>query len=254
MHHFLWSGSLYQVRKTGRFSTAEPCLTGTAGNGETLHGTLRGLPTESKAQLLAGALREHIHEKEYGHFVNNLSSNEARSLGIAALSRHLNQDYEKEFKAWDIDDSGSISRAEFRRYMASVCSVEAMPGDPSEPSQRQLSLFALNSAIPFVVFGFMDNFIMIIGGDVVDDLIGSSFHLSTLACAAVANTFADVLGISVGNTVESVTQRLGLPSANISTKQAKLPNVRRVGLVASAGGILVGCILGMSPLIFMTER
>eukprot|EP00406_Dinophysis_acuminata_P019864 CAMPEP_0179343404 /NCGR_PEP_ID=MMETSP0797-20121207/70947_1 /TAXON_ID=47934 /ORGANISM="Dinophysis acuminata, Strain DAEP01" /LENGTH=59 /DNA_ID=CAMNT_0021057733 /DNA_START=1 /DNA_END=176 /DNA_ORIENTATION=+ len=57
---------------------------------------------------------------------------------------------------------------------------------------------------------------MILGGDVVDDAIGSAFQLSTLACAAVANTFADVVGISIGNSVEAVTARLGLPPARLT--------------------------------------
>merc|ERR1711920_668435 len=96
---------------------------------------------------------------------------------------------------------------------------EHQQNDASRPTNRQLSLFALNSSIPFVVFGALDNSIMIIGGDVVDELIGSSLHLSTLACAAVANTFADVVGISIGNTVESLTTKLGVPSANLTHGQ-----------------------------------
>ena len=51
---------------------------------------------------------------------------------------------------------------------------------------------------------------MIVGGDVVDDLIGSTFHLSTLACAAWANTFADVFGMSVGSTVNPVSSFLSV--------------------------------------------
>merc|ERR1712217_627229 len=105
-----------------------------------------------------------------------------------------------------------------------------------------------------IVFGFLDNSIMIIGGDVVDDLIGSTFQLSTLACAALANTFADVIGISIGNTVEAMTTRLGLPPARLTSAQAESKLVRRLGLLAGSAGILLGCILGMSPLLFIDHE
>jgi hypothetical protein len=114
----------------------------------------------------------------------------------------------------------------------------------------------MNAAIAMVVFGMLDNSIMIIGGDVVDDVIGSSFRLSTLACAAMANTFADVFGISVGNTVEAWTGRLGFPQANLTPEQTALPAVRKISMLAASIGIFIGCIIGMTPLMFIdtTER
>merc|ERR1712224_1128678 len=108
------------------------------------------------------------------------------------------------------------------------------------PSIRQLFWFSLNSEIPFFVFGCLDNSLMIAGGDLVDDMIGSHFALSTLACAALANTFADCLGISVGNTVESLVGKLGLPQANLTASQSELPVVHRLGLVSGSVGILIG--------------
>merc|ERR1719210_2385758 len=157
------------------------------------------------------------------------------------MSKHFGIDFRSEFNAMDSDGSGTIDRNEFKRYL-----IKRLPtlsqADSSRPSNKQLALFALNSAIPFVVFGMLDNSIMILGGDVVDDLIGSWLHLSTLACAAVANTFADVVGISIGNSVEALTVRLGLPEAHLTAAQAELPLVRRLGLASGSIGILVGCV------------
>merc|ERR1712194_271751 len=108
---------------------------------------------------------------------------------------------------------GRISKGEFRRYLVraskNIAGVEV-----TRPTNRQLVFFAINSAIPMLVFGCIDNSIMIVGGDVVDDMIGSTFRLSTLACAGLANTFADVVGISIGNSVEALTSKMGLPSAS----------------------------------------
>merc|ERR1719401_3125071 len=147
---------------------------------------------------------------------DHLPPKDVRALGVAALSRHFQVDFQEVFKDLDEDNSGCISKTEFKRYVTKILPKMQQKSEAAPPTTRQLVLFALNSAIPFVVFGCLDNSIMIVGGDVVDDLIGSWLHLSTLACAAVANTFADVLGISVGNSVEALTVRLGLPEAELT--------------------------------------
>lgn len=49
------------------------------------------------------------------------------------------------------------------------------------PSSLALWRLALHRALPFVGFGFMDNFVMILGGDFIDVTAGVYFQLSTLA-------------------------------------------------------------------------
>merc|ERR1712217_752239 len=176
------------------------------------------------------------------------SKEDIRALGVAAMSTHFGKDIRKEFDSEDKDHSGSVSRAEFKRYITKLL-PEHQENDASPPTKRQLMLFALNSSIPFIVFGCLDNGIMILGGEVVEASIGSTLQLSQLACAAIANTFADVLGISIGNTVESATAKLGLPAANLTHGQTQLPVVRRIALLAGSGGIFIGCCLGMTALL-----
>ena len=36
------------------------------------------------------------------------------------------------------------------------------------PSHKQLAALAVSRAVPAIVFGFMDNFIMILGGDAIE--------------------------------------------------------------------------------------
>merc|ERR1712178_127661 len=45
-----------------------------------------------------------------------------------------------------------------------------------------------------------------------------------------------------------------MPQANLTREQAQLPVVRRVNTVAGPLGILIGCIFGMSPLLFRDEE
>mmetsp|Transcript_33761 Transcript_33761/g.61187 ORF Transcript_33761/g.61187 Transcript_33761/m.61187 type:complete len:242 (+) Transcript_33761:48-773(+) len=203
---------------------------------------------QEEVKLVCNVLSTKLKERSMEDIFQGLSTSDVRALGMAAVSKHYSKDFAEAFQAFDTDQDGKVSRGEFKRFLRSEC--DSPSADTEPPSTRQLLLFGLNSAIPFVVFGALDNSIMIVGGDMVDDLIGSTFKLSTLACAALANTFADVVGISIGNTVESATSRMGLPQAELSQQQSQLPMVRRLGIFSGSAGIFVGCIFGMTPLLF----
>lgn len=61
-------------------------------------------------------------------------------------------------------------------------------------------------------FGFADNFIMILAGDVIDNKLGVLFGFSTLAAAGLGNLISDVAGISLGEAP------IYLPACTCSTK------------------------------------
>lgn len=54
---------------------------------------------------------------------------------------------------------------------------------------RIFEAFIVNS-IPFIGFGFLDNFFMIIAGDYIESSIGVYMCLSTMAAAALGNTIS----------------------------------------------------------------
>jgi hypothetical protein len=60
--------------------------------------------------------------------------------------------------------------------------------DTPEPSFEQLRLVALNTAIPFVGFGIMDNSILIVAGDAIDTSLGVLLGISTMCAAAIGNS------------------------------------------------------------------
>lgn len=237
---------------------AKNALVEIARNPDDVEKLVNELPPDCRNVLGLKVLQTYSNT-EHDAFVATLRGSSVRSLAIACLSRHFGQDFRKVFDSVDENQDGVLQRQEFSRFFScysrkTTSSLDGLDDDVVEPpTQRQLFYFGLNSAIPFVVFVFLDNSIMIIGGDIVDDMIGSAFKLSTLACAAVANTFADVIGISIGNTVEALTEKMGIPAANFTTAQTKLPLVRRVGMISGSFGIFVGCIMGMTPLLFIDE-
>mmetsp|Transcript_11351 Transcript_11351/g.24078 ORF Transcript_11351/g.24078 Transcript_11351/m.24078 type:complete len:229 (+) Transcript_11351:90-776(+) len=60
------------------------------------------------------------------------------------------------------------------------------------PTSSQLQNLFLASAIPMVGFGFMDNFIMIQAGGLIDSTLGVKFGLATLTAAAMGQVVSDV--------------------------------------------------------------
>jgi len=122
------------------------------------------------------------------------------------------------------------------------------------PSVKQLRLVAFHNAIPFVGFGFLDNAIMIIAGEYIDLTIGMTLGISTMAAAALGNIVSDVSGIGLAHYVEAATNRLGYESPNLSSKQTEMPRTRFVTNMGRALGIVVGCFIGMFPLLFYRSK
>ncbi len=63
--------------------------------------------------------------------------------------------------------------------------------------------------IAFIVFGFIDNFLMIMFGDQIDAAFESIGVSNTLLAAGLGNTLSDAVGIMSGRWVESFRQAVG---------------------------------------------
>jgi len=92
---------------------------------------------------------------------------------------------------------------------------------------------------------------MIQAGDLIDNTIGVKFGLATLAAAACGQIFSDVSGVAFGGVVEDACARLGLRAPQITAAQRALPRVKAVGVAGAIVGVVVGCCLGMTSLLFM---
>ena len=81
-----------------------------------------------------------------------------------------------------------------------------------------------HNLVPFIGFGFFDNLLMILAGDLIETQIGATMHLSVMACAALGNTISDVCGIGLAGYVEVLALRCGLPVPDLP--QAQLNHTR----------------------------
>jgi len=128
-----------------------------------------------------------------------------------------------------------------------------------EPTFEQLKLVAITQGIPFIGFGIMDNAILIIAGDAIDTSLGVILGISTMCAAAIGNIISDVVGILFGTVIEDFCATvLKLPVPSLTEAQRQLRSVRWAGQVGCGTGIVIGCIIGMFPLLFLdpqkTER
>ena len=163
------------------------------------------------------------------------------------------------FETADRNQDGMLSEDEFqamlRRAKWNKIPLQSSMDDKNvthtAPSWVELRQLMLCTALPFVGFGFLDNFIMLTAGDWIDSSIGSTLHLSTLAAAALGNTISDVAGLGMGGLVERMSGKVGVKAPRLSRRQMKMTQTRVCVLTGSTFGLTFGCVLGMVPLIFI---
>ncbi|KAJ0055212.1 hypothetical protein NL108_012737 [Boleophthalmus pectinirostris] len=114
--------------------------------------------------------------------------------------------------------------------------------ETTPPTSAQMRYILLHNGIPFVGFGFLDNAIMIAAGTQIELSIGVTLGISTMAAAALGNLVSDLAGLG-----------LGMQGPELTPKQADMWQTRLSAHLGKAIGICIGCLLGMFPLLFISE-
>jgi len=122
---------------------------------------------------------------------------------------------------------------------------------PRPPSRTQLRMLGLASALPFIGFGFLDNFLMIICGEFIDSTLCVYFSLSTMAAAAIGNTISDCAGIFSGGAVESLAAKFGVEEPYLAREQRQMRVTKVWQYAGQVIGIVIGCTLGCCPLLWL---
>ena len=135
-------------------------------------------------------------------------------------------------------------------------SCEQAVGKQVPPRVRDFLLRFLKKSAKMIMFGFIDNFIMILAGDMIDASIGTTMGISTMAAAGLGNMTSDVAGEEAGSAIEKAMGAMGLDVESVSDEQMEAAPAWMRFLDARAGsfGVAIGCILGMAPLLFMKEN
>lgn len=179
------------------------------------------------------------------------SSTESLTTKLSELSQNP-----KELSAWTSRLSQS-QRQSLNEWLAlksassSTTSAVAVP----QPSQAALRLVMLNASLPFIGFGFLDNAILIVAGDAIDTSLGVALGISTLCAAAIGNIISDVAGVLLGTAIEDFcATHLKLPVPDLTTAQRRLRSVRFASQWGCGLGLVIGCILGMFPLLLLDSN
>ncbi|UJR21915.1 hypothetical protein I4U23_024985 [Adineta vaga] len=113
----------------------------------------------------------------------------------------------------------------------------------------QLAVVFLETGLPYIGFGFVDNFVMIVAGETIETFLGAAFCLSTMAAAALGNAVSDVMGIGLADRIERTCGRFlgifGINPPKLTASQWSQRSVQSTQLMSKIICIFVGCILGM---------
>ncbi|XP_023159842.2 transmembrane protein 65 isoform X2 [Drosophila hydei] len=234
-------------------------------------------------RITFGRLVRHIHNQQLSPAINNCrkftclptSYNEsniishicnsshsnilAQHLPISTrnyskFSTHLNSERAMELLCnLDADERHNLRDAMFKLEAdKEKKQYEIEAAEP--PTARQLySIFFVN-AVPFVAFGFLDNFIMIMAGEYIESSLGHFITVSTMAAAGLGNTISDIMGITMATYVEEGCQMLGLKQPRMTPAQFELKSSKRTASWGRIIGITAGCLIGMCPLWVMKDE
>ncbi|XP_042632078.1 transmembrane protein 65 [Cyprinus carpio] len=150
----------------------------------------------------------------------------------------------------------SLSPANRSCLLKELQSFESKSEDSEESSpltSAQLRYILLHNAIPFIGFGFLDNAIMIAAGTQIELSIGLTLGISTMAAAALGNLVSDLAGLGLAGYVEALATRFGMQIPDLTPKQVDMWQTRVTSHMGKAIGITIGCILGMFPLLFLSD-
>ncbi|CAH1141887.1 unnamed protein product [Phyllotreta striolata] len=123
-----------------------------------------------------------------------------------------------------------------------------------KPTTRNLIDIGIANSIPFIGFGFLDNFFMLVFGDYIDMYVGSYFCLTTMGAAALGNTMSDVMGIGSAFYVERLANKIGFRPPKLSPIQLDMSCCRNSANTGRVLGVTLGCLLGMCPLLFKKSK
>ncbi|KAG1665793.1 hypothetical protein FOA52_002889 [Chlamydomonas sp. UWO 241] len=206
---------------------------------------------------LASQLSLHFKDDAFGTAkVIAASLSPAMRVVLAATIRekHIQPDQADDtldelYRAASSEDGHlNISKGKFRDVILSHSKL-SMPQGPPGPSKQALLMLFLASAIPFTVFGFLDNFIMLSVGEEIDAVFGVRFGLTTLASAGLGNCVADVTGVGAAKAIENAVKRLPfIKMPKLTSEQYNHTSVRSAKSTGAILGVLIGCVLGILPL------
>ncbi len=176
-----------------------------------------------------------------------LSSRHRRKIMVRELSISMGHQYD------EMVNDGTEKHMNGEDVKAFLENLQNSVNEQAEknPTRKQLFQLSLLMGVPFIGFGFVDNAIMLVAGDVIDLTFGRMLGISTLAAAGLGNLISDVAGLGLGGYIEAYSAKIGFQDPKLTAKQMKSRSIRILQFLSTSIGIAIGCLLGMIPLLWM---
>ncbi|GET86208.1 hypothetical protein, conserved [Leishmania tarentolae] len=129
---------------------------------------------------------------------------------------------------------------------ATSASIKQDPGYIPWPTYLRIVAAA---APPFLAFGMLDNSTLVLAGGAIDNALSGSLGLSQMAAASLGGVVSGVAGIQVHGLAERYTRAT---PPQLTMEQQRSDSYSRATQVGNTVGMVVGLILGMTPLLFMS--
>ncbi|XP_042872303.1 uncharacterized protein LOC122253338 [Penaeus japonicus] len=270
----LWASRTLNDAEKSKEKSLEPAEGGLDEGGERLSSPLHPPPsphplssslseTVPRAEERGGKIILHL--ESMGEFVSALTEEQRAALLLEihqAQATEVKKKAEEKLASWrwrsrfgrptsmqslGADPTGTYCAIP-QDWLQKKVAEKTKPRPPNASELRQLAVF---NALPFIGFGFLDNFIMIIAGDYIDLTIGTTLGISTLAAAALGNTISDLAGIGSAWYVENMAAKTGMRPPDLSQEQIDMVSSRWCANLGRGLGVVIGCLLGMFPLFFL---
>eukprot|EP00760_Papus_ankaliazontas_P033182 PhM_4_TR6221/c0_g1_i1/m.74797 len=171
-----------------------------------------------------------------------------------ALEWFGKEDVEKELKDADQDRDAHISPHEFNKWFKDAVQRENGEDNSVPPiPMKILILIAIQTGIPFIGFGFLDNCLMLVAGEMIDSTLGFYLNTSVMASAAMGNVVSGTVGMQVHGIMDRFFSRLGFGVPPLTVEQLQLRSVFLAGHFGGTFGIALGLTLGMLPLMLLPD-
>jgi CRP-like cAMP-binding protein len=132
---------------------------------------------------------------------------------------------------------------------ATPTSSDASAHMPISPKGSQWPRLFIRTALPFFAFGVCDNMIMLTVGDLIDEHFGVVMGFSTLVAAGLGQAVSDGSGVTIQCTIDRWATRMRLSDAHVDPRWVELPSSQRLLQVFRTIGIIVGCLVGLTPVL-----
>jgi len=194
----------------------------------------------------------HLQRVKFNKEVHDRKKQETWADYVARLEPHERQELEfiLRKRRRDFDENISLDPKNAMRNKP----PNWMKSNDIIISGRKCRIIFVHNFIPFLGFGFLDNLIMIVAGNQIEAHFGIMFNCSVMFCAALGNTLSDAAGIFAGGWIEYAATRMGVPVPDLTRQEEDTFRARASKNGGQISGIIIGCLIGMFPLLFHEEH